>query len=380
MVEVDDNAVVEPKRQQSAASSGRHEQSSGDTFQSDEPLNLNQMMEERRKSRTSRPRNAFTALRTSLSRSGGNNSQLSHDDDAVAYSQRKTSSNSLFRRDSRGSLGSERSGGGGSDHGFGSESSQLNRRKDRKTSFALPHFLSQTLTTSVASPIENDLDDERQFSVDNDGEQKPGRSIARTIRRYGAGQYVLISNHGLAEGTPFLVNIYGFPEGGGGALTPEQRRGPYNYLLAQVKRVHFEENAQYYTITRCDNDEDQRADAAWMEPITDPMGIEAAKTAAKKKNSGHYLSEEDRILFLSSVTKGTANIARRILIGASLFHRKLKEQASKCLSGRRPYKISFKFTGVNFLVLCSLWYLYIDQFRLAFLPHAADFSCAIVSW
>ena len=278
-----------------------------------------------------------------------------------------------------GSNGGNESVGSGSDvgGGLGGDSQITHRRRDTKTTFKLPHFLSQ------ASPVpsNDDTDHHRQFSKDR-GDSDESKYYAKTIRRYGVGQYVLISNHNLDEGSSCLVNRYGFPEGGGGALYSEQRRGPYIYLLAQVKSVHFGEDAQYYTVSRCDNEEDQRADAGWMEPITDPLGIEAAKIAAKKLCNGastNVQSHSDSV-FLSSLEKGTKRCIQGLCTGMSLLQRKIKDQAFKCLNGNRPYKISFKFTGVNFLVLSSIWYLYIDQFRLAFFSHSADFACAIVSW
>lgn len=345
--------------------------SSSDTFQG-APLNVQAMMEERRKSR-SRPRQVLTALRSSLTRHGADGS--SFDDDDWNKNRRK----SLFRKGSReGSNGGNESVGSGSDigGGLGGDSQITHRRRDTKTTFKLPHFLSQ----ASPAPSNDDTDHHRQSSKDR-GESDESK-YAKTIRRYGVGQYVLISNHNLDEGSSCLVNRYGFPEGGGGALYSEQRRGPYIYLLAQVKSVHFGEDAQYYTVSRCDNEEDQRADAGWMEPITDPLGIEAAKIAAKKLCNGastNVQSHSDSV-FLSSLEKGTKRCIQGLCLGMSLLQRKIKDQATKCLNGNRPYKISFKFTGVNFLVLSSIWYLYIDQFRLAFFPHSADFACAIVSW
>jgi len=348
--------------------------SSSDTFQSGTPLNVQAMIEERRKSR-SRPRQALQALRSSLIRQGTDGS--SFDDDVGCKTGRK----SLFRRASKeGSIGGSESVGSGSDigGGLGGDSQVTHRRRDTKTTFKLPNFLSQ------ASPASSndDTDHHRQFSKDNRGNEIEESRYAKTIRRYGAGQYVLISNHNLDEGSSCLVNRYGFPEGGGGALYSEQRRGPYIYLLAQVKNVHFGEDAQYYTVSRCDNGKDQRADGGWMEPITDPLGIEAAKIAAKKLCNGtastHVQNHSDSV-FLSSMAKGTKRCIHGMCTGMSLLQKKMKEQATKCLNGNRPYKISFKFTGVNFLVLCSIWYLYIDQMRLAFFPHSADFACAIVS-
>ena len=363
----------EEERQQSAESSSVQDSFSDKFNSSSGPLSLHQMMVARRKSRP-RPRNSsFSALRLSsedsfLRNSGGNDSQSSRDNNA------KTS----FRRDSAFSShgGSERSGGSGtSDHGgtFSIES-QMNRRRDTKATFSLTTFLN-------SGPNSNGIDERLCRRRITDGDESNIYTL--TTRRYAVGQYVLISNHDLAEeGTAkFLVNRYGFPEGGG-ASTPEQRRGPYIYLLAKVQSVHFEEDAQYYTVSRCDNEEQQRADVWYMEPITDPIGIEAAKTAARKQFGGDYLHDRgnsDRII-LCSIGYATSRCMQKVHRRATMLYRKMKEQASKFLNGRRPYKISFKFSGVNFLVLCSLWYLYIDQFRLAFFPHTADFACAIISW
>ena len=103
----------------------------------------------------------------------------------------------------------------------------------------------------------------------------------RTHRRYSVGDSVLvvgrIATSG-AAGPPSAmgssgyghrasydqqlilnpVNKYGYPPGKG--TMEEERRPPYVYVLATVKKVHFEEDARYYTVTRQDNQCDQRAD------------------------------------------------------------------------------------------------------------------------
>ena len=56
-----------------------------------------------------------------------------------------------------------------------------------------------------------------------------------------------------------LVNRYGYTAGGG--VTPEEQRGPYIFVLATVVKVHFEEDREYYTVTRADTGADQRSDA-----------------------------------------------------------------------------------------------------------------------
>ena len=78
-----------------------------------------------------------------------------------------------------------------------------------------------------------------------------------TYRRYRVGDSVLVCN--TQSRWANLVNRYGYPAGGG--VAPEELRGPYIYVLATLKKVHFEEDAEYYTVTRADTGADQRADA-----------------------------------------------------------------------------------------------------------------------
>lgn len=54
------------------------------------------------------------------------------------------------------------------------------------------------------------------------------------------------------------VNKFGFPRGEG--KTSEEQQGPYVYVLATVKNVHFDEDLRYYTVARADCGTEQRAD------------------------------------------------------------------------------------------------------------------------
>jgi hypothetical protein len=54
------------------------------------------------------------------------------------------------------------------------------------------------------------------------------------------------------------VNKYGFPPGEG--ITEEHKKGPYEYVLATVKSIHFGEDAIYYVVERFDNKHCQRAE------------------------------------------------------------------------------------------------------------------------
>ena len=54
------------------------------------------------------------------------------------------------------------------------------------------------------------------------------------------------------------VNRFGFPPGEG--KTVAQQQGPYVYVLATVRKVHFDEDVRYYTVARADTGAEQRAD------------------------------------------------------------------------------------------------------------------------
>lgn len=228
---------------------------------------------------------------------------------------------------------------------------------------------------------------------------------ARHHRRYQVGDRVLVCNHQSRWAN--LVNKFGFPDGMGD--TPEEQRGPYVYVLSTVKRVHFEENAQYYTVQRADTGADQRADAEWMEPIRTAKGEAAALRAAtesaaapfghpggkgEKRRAFGYDADSARsfgrqcldhtlVVFFSPflvcfqcLDRTVGNCTRLCWRWTS---RTTRGQATKFLNGLKPYSCSMRITGVNFLVACSTWYMFLDQIRLAFLPPASDYAVAVVS-
>jgi hypothetical protein len=81
-----------------------------------------------------------------------------------------------------------------------------------------------------------------------------------TYRRYRVGDNVLVCCN--SHWAP-LVNRYGFPPGDG--TTAEEQSGPYSYVMATVRQVHFDEFAEYYTVKRADNGAEQRADTGgWV--------------------------------------------------------------------------------------------------------------------
>lgn len=55
------------------------------------------------------------------------------------------------------------------------------------------------------------------------------------------------------------VNKHGYPQGEGS--TEEEKSGPYTFVLATVRHVHFDEDDRYYTVLRADTGTEQRADS-----------------------------------------------------------------------------------------------------------------------
>lgn len=56
-----------------------------------------------------------------------------------------------------------------------------------------------------------------------------------------------------------------------------------------------------------------------------------------------------------------------------------RKQARQFLYGDSPYVCQVRLTMVNFVVLCSTWFLFSDQIRLAFFSESADYSLAIIN-
>lgn len=55
------------------------------------------------------------------------------------------------------------------------------------------------------------------------------------------------------------VNRFGYPAGEG--RIDAEKTGPYTFVLATVKHVHFDEDDRYYTVVRADTGTEQRADS-----------------------------------------------------------------------------------------------------------------------
>jgi hypothetical protein len=76
------------------------------------------------------------------------------------------------------------------------------------------------------------------------------------------------------------------------------------------------------------------------------------------------------------VTQGFAKCLYPVMLRVLAATRK---QASLVLNGVDPYRCRIRVTSVNFVVLCSVWYMFVDPARLAFFPPSTDDAIAAVN-
>eukprot|EP00977_Amphora_coffeiformis_P013823 scaffold3736_cov176-Amphora_coffeaeformis.AAC.8 len=227
---------------------------------------------------------------------------------------------------------------------------------------------------------------------------QPTTTVARA-RRYQLGETALVNNH--QSHWAVLVNQYGFPPGEG--EKPEEQRGPYQFVLATVEQIHYDEYEVYYTVRRADNGAQQRGDAQYMHPILSEEGEMAAQRAATRSVLDHEgdMEEDNEVDFdqgnrhqassmfrvcgtvgmvllypLFLLASGIAQAIRPVTTAILKFVRK---RAVLILNGEEPYACQIRWTAVNFVVLCATWYMFVDQARLAFFPPDADDSLAIIN-
>jgi hypothetical protein len=183
------------------------------------------------------------------------------------------------------------------------------------------------------------------------------------------------------------VNKNGYPAGEG--RTEEEKSGPYTFVLCTVKHVHFDEDDRYYTVERADTGTQQRADSGWMEPLSDPDGIEAASRAAMRTTR----STQDKPEEVLEETGAWQNCFDTFMDIASwpsdfflstmlpLFRKlrlALKRLLTQLLLGDDPFSCKLRVTGINLLVLCSIAFLFLETINLAFLPADLDGEMAVV--
>jgi hypothetical protein len=276
-----------------------------------------------------------------------------------------------------------------------------------------------TNSTGTRDGVGSSLDSRRTHAA---SEQN---SATKIYRGYAQGDMVLVINDGNdaddddddddhddddhntprsadANATTILVNRFGYPSGEGN--TVEELWGPYRYVLGKVKQIHYEENAVFYTVTREDNGDNVRGDAGYMEPIRSKEGLDAAKRAAhgakndveledgghtegsipdKKQCMLHCLENFCVLLLLPFIWMYdifTYVIGARLFRWGQILNKSMRRQGKLFLNGQPPYSCSVRLTTVNIIVLCSTWYMFIDQMRLAFFPASADYTLAVINF
>jgi hypothetical protein len=179
------------------------------------------------------------------------------------------------------------------------------------------------------------------------------------------------------------VNIFGLQPGEG--KSHAEQEGPFVYVMATIRRVHFNEDVPYYTVIRADTLAEQRADAAWMEPLTALRGIEAATRAARQTGRSDDARESSKreaggfTARLLDFLGWPVKFVKSTLV--PMYHRAravAKEQVKHVLFSDAPFYCQIRVTGINFLVLCSCIYLFVQVITLAFLPASFDFGMAVL--
>jgi hypothetical protein len=233
-------------------------------------------------------------------------------------------------------------------------------------------------------------------AVVQEGERRPTSSTVSRHNQFNVGDTVLVfltllnvTNLEDPKDTFTIaaVNSFGYPEGEG--RLDEEKRGPYNFVLATVKQLHFEEDDRYYTVIRADTGSEQRADSGWMEPLKDQAGSEAAYRAAKRT----FRSQSDREVemmedsgyirdifgcLMEAVAWPAYFFRNSILPGYRTMHMIAKIRVSQMLYGDSPFACRIRVTGINFLVFCSVAFLFLEVANLAFIPPHVNSQVLIV--
>lgn len=144
-----------------------------------------------------------------------------------------------------------------------------------------------------------------------------------------------------------------------------------------------------------------------MEPIQTPEGLDAARRAASHAHGTNTDCEDDDgmgenrnipeenhyilqflgtflvvllLPFLWIYDLFVFVIGARLYQWGTVVFIRARNQANLFLNGLHPYECSARVTTVNLIVLCSTWYMFIDQMRLAFFPRSADNILAVINF
>jgi hypothetical protein len=125
-------------------------------------------------------------------------------------------------------------------------------------------------------------------------------------------------------------------------------------------------------------------DFAFGEPFEDTLS-EVARPVERRHKKGCFRMLENIFVFLLLPLFWTYDCFIYVA-GARLYRwgsaclTAVRNQSFLCLNGMKPYDCSTRLTMVNLVVLCSFWYIFIDQVRLAFVPAEYDNILAIINF
>ncbi len=100
----------------------------------------------------------------------------------------------------------------------------------------------------------------------------------------------------------------------------------------------------------------------WMEPIEAGSDAERAALAAAERKDDDPKSKSTPILnssWMKAFSSGLTKMTERVI-------NFVKDQASKILSGSKPYRFQCTFSTINFIVICSLIVVFADTFKYSF--------------
>ena len=107
---------------------------------------------------------------------------------------------------------------------------------------------------------------------------------------------------------------------------------------------------------------------------------------SRHSNLGHHLQWYHYLLFMIQLpffcmVDAIYYVWNHLLVPSALACvRFLRTQANLFLYGHEPYLCRIRLTMLNFVVLCSTWFMFSDQLRLFFFSHSADNVLAMINF
>ena len=220
--------------------------------------------------------------------------------------------------------------------------------------------------------------------------------------------------------TTVPVNKFGFPAGLG--RNEDERSGPHLYVACVVKNVQqgaglssaralFATSSSvtsvgdddvatsYCTVERCDTGTLQTVRSDWkVELLEDAVAIRAAMAAARTGNgnnenpysdgyrgSSTLMSVESAAAATNQTGKARAffakfkkSMASNVIPPLRRLKLAAKAIATQLVQGKAPFSCKIRITGTGFVAVCSALFLFLQSFRLAWMPARMDDAFEVV--